>query len=113
MRIENMIDKRTKRYPVEFKAEAVRLLLTSGKSQAQLGSELGVPGPTLGKWKGQAIRNGDHPDPKYKGPKIDYGVLQAENQRLTQENQLLRQQREILKKSLGILSQDPLPKDMP
>jgi transposase-like protein len=70
MRIENMIDKRTKRYPVEFKAEAVRLLLTSGKSQAQLGSELGVPGPTLGKWKGQAIRNGDHPTPNIRGLKL-------------------------------------------
>ncbi len=29
-------DKKGKRYPVEFKAEAVRLLLTSGRSQEQL-----------------------------------------------------------------------------
>ncbi len=106
-------DKKGKRYPVEFKAEAVRLLLTSGKSQLQLGKELGVPGPTLGKWKAQALRNGDHPDPNYKGPKIDYHLLQEENQRLKQENLTLRQEREILKKSLGILSADPLQKGMP
>ena len=104
---------KSKRYPVEFKAEAVRLLLTSGKSQVQLGKELGVSGVSLGKWKRGAIRNGDHPDPSYKGPKIDYHVLQEENLRLKQENEVLRQQREILKKSLGILSVDPLQKGMP
>lgn len=108
-----MSDKRTKRYPREFKAEAVRLLLTSGKSQLQLGKELGVPGPTLGKWKAQAIHHGDHPDGNYKGPRIAYDVLQEENQRLKQENQTLRQQRDILKKSLGILSADPLQGGMP
>lgn len=108
-----MKDNRSKRYPVEFKAEAVRLLLTSGKSQLQLGKELGVAGPTLGKWKAQAIANGDHPDPNYKGPRIAYSVLQEENQRLKEENETLRQQREILKKSLGILSADPLKGGMP
>src|SRR5258708_39468994 len=108
-----MTDKRTKRCPAEFKAEAVRLLWTSGKSQHQLGQELGVPGPTLGKWKAQAIAHGDQPDPDYKGPRIAYSVLQDENQRLKQENQTLRQQREILKKSLGILSADPLKEGMP
>lgn len=108
-----MSDKRTKRYPAEFKAEAIRLLLTSGKSQLQLGRELGVPGPTLGKWKAKAMAQGDHPDPNYKGPKIAYSVLEEENRKLKQENQSLRRQREILKKSLGILSVDPLGGGMP
>jgi transposase len=102
-----------KRFPAEFKAEAVRLLLTSGKSHEQLGKELGVSGVSLGKWKRQAIGNGDHPDPDYKGPKLAYRVLEEENLRLKQENETLRQQREILKKSLGILSSDPLQKGMP
>lgn len=108
-----MSSSKSKRYPTAFKAEAVRLLLTSGKSQEQLGKELGVSAVSLGKWKRQAIRNGDHPDPNYKGPKIAYSVLQEENLRLKQENEILRQQREILKKSLGILSTDPLQKGMP
>jgi transposase len=102
-----------KRFPVEFKAEAIRLLLTSGKSQEQLGKELGVSGVSLGKWKRAAIDQGDHPDPNYKGPKIDCRALQEENLRLKQENEILRQQREILKKSLGILSTDPLQRGMP
>ena len=108
-----MSSKKGKRYPTAFKAEAVRLLLTSGKSQEQLGKELGVSAVSLGKWKRQAIRNGDQPDPNYKGPKIAYRVLQEQNLRLKQENEILRQQREILKKSLGILSTDPLQKGMP
>ena len=102
-----------KRFPTEFKTEAVRLLLTSGKTQEQMGRELGVSGVSLGKWKRDAIRNGDHPDPHYKGPRIAYRVLQDENLRLKQENETLRQQREILKKSLGILSVDPPRKGMP
>ena len=102
-----------KRYPNEFKAEAIRLLPTSGKSQEQLGRELGVSGVTLGKWKNRALGQGDQPDPNYKGPRIDYSVLEQENLRLKQENETLRQQRDILKKSLGILSVDPLQKGMP
>src|ERR1700721_1304326 len=94
-----------KRFPVEFKAEAVRLLLLSGKSQEQLGKELGVSGVSLGKWKRAAIDQADHPVPNYKGPKIDSRVLQEENLRLKKELETVRQEREILKKSLGILSQ--------
>jgi transposase-like protein len=36
-----------KRYSKEFKQEAVRLLMTSGKSAHQLGKELGVTGMSL------------------------------------------------------------------
>jgi len=37
-----------KRYSKEFKQEAVRLLLTSGKTAAELGRELGVSKMTMG-----------------------------------------------------------------
>jgi hypothetical protein len=50
------------RYSKEFKEEAVRLLLTSGKTAEQLGRELGVTGQSLANWREEAIRNGDHPD---------------------------------------------------
>ena len=49
------------RYSKEFKEEAVRLLLTSGKTAEQLGRELGVTGQSLANWREEAIRNGDHP----------------------------------------------------
>jgi len=39
------------RYDVEFKQEAVRLLLTSGKTASQLARELGVSSRSLSRWK--------------------------------------------------------------
>lgn len=102
------------KYTREFKQEAVRLLLTGDKSAAQLGRELGVSGVSLGNWKREALRNGDHPEQaKPKGLRVHYSVLEQENFRLKKELETVRREREILKKSLGILSQDPLQKGMP
>ena len=100
-----------KRYTTEFKEQAVKLLVTSGKTQVALARELGISEVSLGTWKKQAFANSDKPHAK--GPKISLEVVQAENRRLKQENETLRRQREILKKSLGILSEEPLQKSMP
>jgi transposase len=103
-----------KRYSMEFKREAVRLLMTSGKTAAQLGRELGVTGMTLGTWREEALRNGDHPEQaKPDGLRIHYSVLKLENARLRKELETVREERQILKKSLGILSSKPSPKGMP
>lgn len=102
------------RYSKEFKEEAVRLLLTSGKTAAQLGRELGVTKMSLANWRDQAIRNGDHPEQaKLEGVRIHYSVLKLENARLKKELETVRQEREILKKSLGILSSKQSQKGMP
>ena len=103
-----------KKYTREFKEEAVRLLVTSGKPAKELARELGTTDVSLRNWKHQALRNGDSPhQAKPNGVRINYAVLEQENLRLKKENEILRQQREILKKSLGIFSQDPLQKGMP
>ena len=103
-----------KRYSKEFKQEAVRLLMTSGKTAAELGRELGASGMTLGTWREEAIRNGDHPEEaKPDGLRIHYSVLKLENARLKKELETVRQEREILKKSLGILSSKQSQKGMP
>jgi transposase len=103
-----------KRYTKEFKEEAVRLLVTSGKPVNELARELGPSSKSLRDWKAQALRNGDCPEQAGpKGIRINHALLEQENLRLKKENQTLRQEREILKKSLGILSQDPLQKGMP
>lgn len=92
------------RYSKEFKQEAVRLLLTSGKTAKQLGQELGVTGVSLANWREEAIRNGDHPEQaKPDGVHVHYSVLKLENERLKKELDVVRQERELLKKSLGIL----------
>jgi len=47
-----------KRYTREFKEEAVRLLLTSGRSVKVLARELGTSHVSLFNWKEEALRNG-------------------------------------------------------
>ena len=105
---------RRKTYTPEFRAEAVRLLVTSDKSARDLGEELGVSDCSLLNWKRQALRNGDHPaQAKTKGVRLPYSVLEAENLRLKKGLAIARHEREIQKKSLGILSVDPSQKGMP
>jgi transposase len=102
-----------KRYTREFKEEAVRLLLTSGKSVKVLARELGTSHVSLLTWKEEALHNGDCPNGAQPGGvRVNYAVLEQENLRLKKEVETLRQQREILKKSLGILSQEPLREGM-
>ena len=45
-------------YPPEFRAEAVRLLRSSGKTVAELSRELGVSESTLRRWRLQAGDDG-------------------------------------------------------
>lgn len=102
------------RYSKDFKEEAVRLLLSGDKTALQLGKELGVSNVSLGRWRDQALANGDHPaQAKPEGVRVHYAVLRLENQRLKKELQSLRQEREILKKSLGILPRAQRRKGMP
>jgi len=109
-----MSKKHGNRYSQEFKQEAVRLLLTSGKNAKQLGQELGVTGQSLADWREEAIRNGDHPEQaKLDSVRIHYSVLKLENERLKKELGVVRQERELLKKSLGILPRTRSGKGMP
>jgi transposase len=109
-----MSNKFGKRYTPQFKAEAVRLLLTSGLPASRVAADLGVSDVALGEWKKQALANGDQPEKaRPNGIRIQYAVLEQENLRLRQELAVARQQRDILKKSLGIFCADPQPKGMP
>ena len=109
-----MSKKQGNRYSQEFKQEAVRPLLTSGKTAKQLGQELGVTGQSLADWREEAIRNGDHPEQaKLDRVRVHYSVLKLENERLKKELEVVRQERELLKKSLGILPRTRSDKGMP
>lgn len=80
-----------KRFTQEFKEEAVRLVLTSGRRQSDIARDLGLGHSTLDRWLSQAR---GHIAPAAGGESAD-----EELKRLRRENAVLRQEREILKKA--------------
>jgi transposase len=78
------------RFTTEFKREAVRLVLSRGRPQAEIAEDLGVGLSLLSRWVGQY--RGEEMPPEIKED------LQAELRRLRKENTVLRQERDILKK---------------
>jgi transposase len=84
-------------YDVEFKKQAVQLLVTSGRPLAQVARELGVPGWNLRDWKKRL-----QPDLAQQPETLE--ALRLRLPQVERENFQLRQQRDILKKTLGIVS---------
>jgi transposase len=94
------------RYDEQFKQEAVRLLLSSGKSASQLAQELGVSSWSLGRWKQEYLTaTGDIP---VQGQGRSVAEVEQENQQLRRELEAVRRQRDLLKKAIAICSQDSL-----
>lgn len=91
-----------RRYPQEFKLEAIRLYETSGKSVRQVELELGITAGLLNKWRAQQRQDGQQAFPG-SGHQPE---LEAELRRLKRENDILRQERDILKKALQVFSRD-------
>ena len=79
-----------RRHTDEFRAEAVRIALTSGLTRKQVAADLGIGFSTLNKWV-TAHRDTDVVSDK----DLD---LARENVRLRRENRLLKEEREIQKR---------------
>jgi transposase len=87
-------------YPPEFRAEAVRLMRTSGKPLAQIARELEITSETLRIWRKQA--------------EIDEGLRHdgltteetEEVRQLRREVKRLREEREILLKAAAFFAQE-------
>jgi transposase len=80
-------------YPPQFKAEAVQLVRSSGRSISQIAKDLGVSGNSLRNWVKQAqIDQGERA-----------GLTTEEREellrRLRRENSILKQERDFLKKA--------------
>jgi transposase-like protein len=87
-------------YDKEFKLNAVRLYLESGRSYTQVGDKLGVPTATLAGWVERHKKDGGEafPGKGYLKP------ADAELTRLRKELLIAQEERDILKKALGIFS---------
>jgi transposase len=81
-----------------FKAEALRILKTSGRTLAQVADDLGVGNSTLSTWK----RKADEAE-LLAGPHDD---LHKELARLRRENDLLRAERDLLKKATAFFAKE-------
>ena len=82
------------RFTKEFQDEAVRLALTSGRSQRAIAEDLGVGLSTLRHWIDRR-REREIDDP----PEERQEDMAAELKRLRRENEILRQEREILNRA--------------
>jgi len=87
-------------YPPEFRAEAIRLIRSSGRPAAEIARRLEVSTETLRLWVRQAdIDEGRRHD----------GLTTQETEevrRLRRENRILREEREILLKAAAFFAQE-------
>lgn len=87
-------------YPPEFRAEAIRLVRSSGRPAAEIARRLEVSTETLRLWVRQAdIDEGRRHD----------GLTTQETEevrRLRRENRILREEREILLKAAAFFAQE-------
>ena len=89
-------------YPQEFREEAVRYWLGSGKKASEVAPELGVSDWSLNRWR-KEMESGEVSATAGSG-ELNALELAKENGRLRRENEMLSRQREILKKAIGICS---------
>ena len=87
-------------YPLEFRAEAVRLIRSSGKPLSQISKDLGVSEQSLRVWIKQADLDEGH-----RNDGLTTGELE-ELRRLRRENRVLREEREILKKATAFFAKE-------
>jgi transposase len=85
--------------PPEFKAEAVRLVRSSGRSISQVAEELGVSGNSLRNW----LRQADIDEGEREGLTTEE---RQELKRLRREVKILRQEKEILKKAAAFFARE-------
>jgi len=86
--------------PLEFRAEAVRLIRSSGKPLSQISRDLGVSEQSLRVWIKQADLDEGRRDDGLTTNELE------ELRRLRRENRVLREEREILKKAAAFFARE-------
>ncbi|GAB1690847.1 transposase [Krasilnikovia sp. M28-CT-15] len=80
-----------RRFSAQFKAEAVQMVIETGKPIAEIAPDLGIHDGTLGSWVNAWRR--EHPDPdQHTGPVEAARVKEMEDElrRLRMENEFLK-----------------------
>ncbi|UQN09049.1 IS3 family transposase [Deinococcus sp. QL22] len=96
-------------YTAEFKEEAVRLVISSQKSCAEIARNLGVPPYLVVRWKQHHEQQGAVGRPQFTGRGVAaLSEQEARFKKLERELEITRQERDILKKAPGLLRQRPL-----
>jgi len=100
-----MSRKQYKKYSIEFKKDALRLLETSGKSVAELERDLGLSSGLLYKWRDryQVVEKSAGEDSLELS---DMEAAKVEIRRLKKELETVKQEREILKKAAIFFAND-------
>ena len=93
------------RYTREFKLQAVKRSLESGKPAAEVARELEISITQLYKWREEYERLGQ--EEAFPGSGRKAGSPEHELLRLKRENTRLKMERDILKKSLGFFAREP------
>jgi transposase len=81
----------------EFKEEAVRLVVESGRPLSVIARELGIRPEQLREWRGQVKRP---------TPAVPANAAAEELRRLRQELELTRQERDFLKKAAAFFAKE-------
>jgi transposase len=90
-----------RRFTKEFEEEAVRLALTSGRTQRAIAEDLGIGLSTLVRWIGRSRDRGAEGT----GGAVETDTA-AELKRLRRENEILRQERGILKRATAFFAKE-------
>lgn len=93
-----------KKYTLEFKQEAVRLVTEEGLTYAQVGLDLGVNKSTIRDWCKRAEKGLLQGSAKSRREESS----EEELARLRRENRILREEREILKKAAAFFARENL-----
>ena len=90
-----------RKFSPQFRAEAVQLVIETGKPVAEVARDLGVVAQTLGNWV-KAWR-GANPEPETKLSPLE----RARVSELEEENRRLRMENEFLKKAAAFFARTP------
>ena len=106
--MEKQEEKRVRhtRYDDQFKADAVRHLIESGKTIKSAAEDLGVERSNLGRWKREQLVKMDQ-QVGLGSEGMKPSEVEAELRRLRLELADIREQRDILKKALSVFAQKP------